>query len=333
MHEVTNIQHNTKTKQAPDFDAANFDAAAWIKEQWRTTLITEEPPEKIPLIFINGTTVATPENHSLIIGKKKSRKTLLLAWLVGQYPGDISKDILFFDTEQGKRRVWKVQNKIKQLTGREVPIFSLRGKSREDRKRIIDETIRRWPTRPLIVIVDGIRDLVHDINKAEEVMPLIEWMESLLVEFDIHFMNVLHMNKNDFNARGMLGTELTNKCETVIAVEKDEKTELSKVYCESSRDEPFSEFFFYHDENGLPALFSGENIKGQKVDEPEMRARLKCVFDGEILRYSEVIKGIKIHFEVGDTKAEQLLGKFQRNGWIVRNGTPRAKDTVYKLMI
>ena len=37
----------------------------------------------------------------------------------------------------------------------------------------------------------------------------------------IHIHTILHQNKGDENARGHIGTELNNKAETVLLVEKD----------------------------------------------------------------------------------------------------------------
>jgi len=325
--------NNALPKKPPSFETSDFDAIARIKKLWTSILIDQEPPEEPPLLSINGICIATPANHTLLSGKKKTRKTLLLILLISWYNGDLEKDILWFDTEQGKRHVWKIRDKIKQLTGKSIPVFFLRGKSPQERRQIIGDTIRYWPTRPKIIVIDGIRDLMKDFNSIEETTELIVWEEELLVEFNVHVFNVLHQNKTDANPRGHAGTEFQNKCQTAIGVDKDPKTDLSRVYCESSRDEPFSEFAFTHDENGLPKISHGEKVKGELIEEAELRKRLKFVFDGQLPGYSDLIAQIKIHFEVGDTLAERLYGKFLRWGWIIKNGKDRARDTVYKLMI
>ena len=38
---------------------------------------------------------------------------------------------------------------------------------------------------------------------------------------DVYKRQILHQNKGDENARGHIGTELNNKAETVLLVEKD----------------------------------------------------------------------------------------------------------------
>jgi len=46
--------------------------------KWRDFVISKEPPEEIPLNKIGEAPIATSGNHSLVIGKKKSRKSLFL---------------------------------------------------------------------------------------------------------------------------------------------------------------------------------------------------------------------------------------------------------------
>jgi len=46
----------------------------------------------------------------------------------------------------------------------------------------------------------------------------------------IHIHTILHQNKGDENARGHIGTELNNKAETVLLVEKDKSNgDISNV--------------------------------------------------------------------------------------------------------
>ena len=39
--------------------------------------------------------------------------------------------------------------------------------------------------------------------------------------YELHIHTVLHLNKGDDNTRGHIGSELNNKAETVLLVEKD----------------------------------------------------------------------------------------------------------------
>ena len=64
--------------------------------------------------------------------------------------------------------------------------------------------------------------MVHDINNPGESTTVISYLMTWPGERDIHIHTVLHQNKGDENARGHIGTELSNKAETWLQVEKDE---------------------------------------------------------------------------------------------------------------
>ena len=298
----------------------------------KSFMIDQEPPEEIALIKIGNSPIATPGNHSLVIGKKKSRKTLFLGWILSQYNGNIDTDVLYFDTEQGKWHVWKTRDRIQRLTGKEVTTFYLRGQSPEERKRIIEHAIKKNPTPPKLIIIDGIRDLISNINDPDQSTELITWIERITLQHKVHIVNVLHQNKTDGNARGHIGSELLNKAEVTIELELDEKAGCTVVKCESSRDIPFESFAFTHNSEGLPEIVNTP-IKGKTMTEADQRLRLKQAFDGESAKYADAIEGIKTAFGVGENRAGSLLAEFQRRGLVVKNGRDRSPETVYKLMI
>jgi hypothetical protein len=300
---------------------------------WSNYLVLNKPEEEIPVFKIGNIIVATLGNHLLIIGKKKSRKTLFLVWLITEYlkNGGKKEDILICDTEQGVNHVWKIREKVKTISGLDIDILALRGLSPEERKEVIKQAIVERTYK--IVFIDGIRDLLNNINDPDQVTTLLTWAEALIVTHKILIVNVLHQNKTDNNARGHLGTELLNKAQTTIELELKADENCTLVKCESSRDIPFESFAFTHDSTGLPELVTAPTKGGSALNETEQKARLKFVFEDNQLRYQELIDQIKIHYEVGNNKATQLKASFERNGWIVKSGKERSADTVYKLMI
>lgn len=321
------------TNAGEKFDKRPWDFDLEVNNaRWQKYLVTKQPKDVPPLIKIGSSPVVTPSNHSLIIGKKKSRKTLFLIWLIVEYisQGGKIEDVLICDTEQGEQHVWKARDKIYKLTKQYVNILSLRGLGPKDRREVIQEAIDDG--RYKIVVIDGIRDLLSNINDPDQCTELVTWIEHLTVSYGIHIINVLHQNKVDTNARGHIGSELTNKAEVTIDLERDEKAECTIVKCESSRDIPFESFAFTHDEEGLPKKVSMP-VKGQSLSDPEVKQRLKYVFDGKHIGYKDVVEGIKQHFEVGVNKAGQMLGRFVRDGWIIKNGADKSPSTVYKLMV
>jgi hypothetical protein len=316
-------------------------AESRIKALWLQRELTEKPPAEIPLITIDGKTISTIGNHSLVAGKKKARKTLLLVHLIDLYfkqnPNADPNDIHIYDTEQGKSHVWAVREKIHRLTGHWIPVFFLRGMLPAARRDFITLTSRYWKKKPKICIIDGIRDLMTDINNTIESTEVIVWLEELIMENNIHLINVLHANKGDSNPRGHIGTELQNKAEITIELEKDEQTGSSIVKCESSRDEGFESFSFTHGENGLPEIIGSAPVKtlngSEIIPENIQRARLIEAFESGPLSYTEAINELKSSFAFGKTKAESHLKVFLRKRWLIKSGSPGARGVLYKLMI
>lgn len=306
-----------------------------IKELWKNTLILDAPPEEPPLITIEDTPIVIPGNHTLIAGKKKSRKTLFIVYLISLYlkanKANASKVILF-DTEQGKSHVYALRMKIHQLCGLWVPVFYLRGQSPTDRMDFIEQTVKYWPNPPKLIVIDGIRDLMSNINDPDESTNLIVWLERLTLLHNVGVLNILHLNKTDNNPRGHIGTELLNKALCTIEMELDEKNGCTVVKCESARDKAFNTFAFTHDANGLPEVV-GTPMAGQIVSMDEKKRRLEAVFEGGPLKYKELKEEIQLHFELSINRAERLITTFVRDKLIMKSGKPRDPNTVYKLLL
>ena len=87
-----------------------------------------------------------------------------------------------------------------------------------------------------LVIIDGIRDLMLDINNPSESVHIINKLMQWSSRYDLHIHCVLHLNKGDDNVRGHIGTELSNKAELVVMgvidmrKESDPYLRLGKIF-------------------------------------------------------------------------------------------------------
>lgn len=309
-----------------------------IKALWEQTLIVSKPEEQPPLIYLSDTPVCTPGNHTLLIGKKKSRKSLLVTYLLHQFlqpKTHVGDNIAVFDTEQGKLHVWKGRDRLYRMTNQNVPFFWLRGKSPAERREFITMTVANWSARtkhPLkILVIDGIRDLMSNINDPDESTEVIVWLEKLTLEYNLSIINILHINKTDNNARGHIGSELLNKAECTIQVDLDEKSGFSVVKCESSREKPFEPFMFTHGPTGLPEMIGVPTGDGAANQDDQVK-KLQLIFEDEMLKRKELEEGVKSHFAIGQNKAKQLIAQWIARGWIIKNGKDRDPKTTFKLM-
>ena len=104
--------------------------------------------------------------------------------------------------------------------GKLFDIFNVRGVVWKERRDLLCEAVKRC--KPDLVIVDGIRDLVNDINDGVLAQEVMEELMHLATEHDCCIVCVLHQNKSgeDHNLRGWIGTELMNKAFEVYSCEK-----------------------------------------------------------------------------------------------------------------
>ena len=135
--------------------------------------------------------------------------------------------VLWIDTEQSQQSTQDI------IVNRIIPLiesspadldsslfaYNLRGLGYEKRREVVETAVRI--VKPDLVIIDGIKDLITDINDAVQATQIMEHLMSLAQRGNCCIVNVLHQNKSeaDRNMRGSIGTELTNKAFEVYECE------------------------------------------------------------------------------------------------------------------
>ena len=169
-----------------------------------------------------------------ITGKAKSGKTFVTSMLMAccqsrdvlafQRIGDEPLRVLWYDTEQSDESTQDIlKNRVMRMVDGDVQlfdIFNVRGVAWKERRDLLREGVTRC--KPDLVIVDGIRDLVNDINDGVLAQEVMEELMHLATEHNCCIVCVLHQNKSgeDHNLRGWIGTELMNKAFEVYSCEK-----------------------------------------------------------------------------------------------------------------
>jgi hypothetical protein len=311
-------------------------------ETWKSArlFITDRFDSPPVILRIDDSIVGTLGNFSASTGKAKSKKTFNVCAIVAaaltngtvlSYSVSLPQDkrkILYVDTEQSPFHCLRLMSRILNLANYptdnhpdQLVFLGLRRYATKERLKKIEEAI--YETEGLgLVIVDGIRDLAHDINSPGESTDLITKLMQWTDERQIHIHAVLHLNKGDDNTRGHLGTELNNKAETVLQVTKDEfDKDVSSVTSMFIRDKDFEPFAFRINGNGLPERL--ENYQPQQsvkkkafdykeVSEEKHREALEAVFSvGDALTYGNLIERLRFCYsavgcECGIGKAKKL---------------------------
>jgi hypothetical protein len=276
----------------------------------------EFPPE---VIKIDDVVVATLGNFSASVGKPKSKKTfnvsaIVAAALSGKPVLNYSvtlpegrKKVLYIDTEQSRCHCHKVITRIHELAGlptdkddARLTYFLLREYTPKQRRQIISITLDADKEIGL-VIIDGCRDLLFDINDPTESVNVINDLMRWSSRYNLHIHTVLHLNKGDDQIRGHIGTELANKAETVLQVTKSSfDSNISEVKPMQVREKEFEPFAFRINDDGLPELVKKysfeqerQTTKNMITNEDHIKA-LSIVFaNGSVSGFKELIEAMQ----------------------------------------
>ena len=117
----------------------------------------------------------------------------------------------------------------------------------------IEYTLKENEGNNGLVLIDGVADLVSDVNDIKDGNECVRTLMRLSVEYDCHIMTVIHSNYGSDKATGHLGSTLYKKCETAISLEKS-TTHKGRVdvKCKLSRGYSFDNFSFEVSEYELP---------------------------------------------------------------------------------
>jgi hypothetical protein len=221
------------------------------------------------------TPIASYGDFFCLVGASKSRKTFAKKAIIASYIGGNASDYFpdiaghdnenkividndteqsLFHTQQGARQVLEM---VGYKYGGYYP-YSMRSLDVEQRIGLI-----KWQLKNIknigLMFIDGIADLVKNVNDIEECNAVVQLLMSWSKEYKIAIGTVLHMNYGTLKATGHLGSSVTKKAETVISVvTEDYTTTLSAQY---TRNRAFYDIAFNLDNNSLPIQTEVKNKK------------------------------------------------------------------------
>ena len=234
----------------------------------RITASSQIPAHEF-LFSWNGTPCFARGELVAVTGKAKSGKTYLNSLLMSACAGGdrlglsrISEKplrVVWIDTEQSEDTTCEIlRDRIGSMTGKTPDenlyhVFNLRKIKWQDRLSLVLSAIAIC--QPDLVIFDGIRDVVGDINDYTEAQNTIGQLLHVASDFHPCIVCVLHQNKavEDKTLRGALGTELQNKSFETYECSKDQDTRIFTIRQAATRkyDMP-NKIQFCLDKNGLP---------------------------------------------------------------------------------
>ncbi len=264
-----------------------------LLERQRITCDKELPPMHF-LFRIFGKPCFPRGELVAVTGKAKSGKTLFTSVLMACCVCDEVLQVrrlinetngacqcppihcLWYDTEQSEQSTQDIlKNRLLPLTqypadGEDTShllpltsdmndsffVFNVRCLHYEERLRLFEAAVHKY--RPDLVLLDGVRDLLADINDGVKAQEIIERLMKLAQEAGCCLVCVLHQNKGaeDRNLRGWIGTELMNKAFEVYSCEKVKPENIFVVEQTHTRKYDLGNLMFFrmNDDTGLPVV-------------------------------------------------------------------------------
>ena len=299
----------------------------------RITAASQIPPHEF-LFTWNDTPCFARGELVAVTGKAKSGKTYLNSLLMAACAGEgrlglsrISEKplrVVWIDTEQSEDTTCEIlRDRIGAMTGQRPDdtlyhVFNLRKVNWQDRMLMVLSAIAIC--QPDLVIFDGIRDVVGDINDYTEAQNTIGQLLRVASEYHTCIVCVLHQNKavEDKTLRGALGTELQNKSFETYECSKDPDTRIFTIRQIATRkyDMP-NKIQFCLDKAGLPVLC-------QNVEADEVELDVREVFRQSLMGHSEMRAGalkaqVRLRYRITrDEDYGALLGAALRDGILTK---------------
>ena len=292
-------------------------------ENYRVTTEMDLPPLE-PLFRIHEVPCFYRGELTVIAGKAKSGKTFFTSVLMAccvrsgilgiELMQEQPLHMLWFDTEQSMQSTQEIlRDRIMPLVGGEeefpsplFDVFNVRAVHWDQRMEQLRQGIRAY--HPDLVVVDGIRDLIDDINNGVLAQAVIDDLMNIAMGEKCCILCVIHQNKagEDRNLRGWIGTELTHKAFEIWNCEKMLPERIFSIEQTLTRKAEVRRMLYFEVDKQLPPLNREYIIHHDEDDSFEVDIR-KLFYDA--------LKGGALFYSALQQKAMGLLNCQDSGCW------------------
>lgn len=302
--------------------------------------LTTQPPPLQVVYELAGRPVCTAGNLTAVVAPPKSAKSAFIGAMLAapMVPGGgeadclglasrnpAGKALLHFDTEQAPTEHWHLLARAVRRAGTTsappwLLSYSLAGLSASEAWRAVRDTVKRQAGRfggVHAVLIDGVADLVADVNDGAECNRLVAELHALAIDFECPVVNVLHLNPGTEKSRGHLGSQLERKAESNLRLERD--GEAVSLVADKQRRAPIPKGevqFSWSDEKQMHASLPAgtptrkESAKARRlVDERDLAFGEKTA-----LTYKEIVGRLVEDCGLSRRTAERRFGEFKEAG-------------------
>lgn len=248
---------------------------------YRISDLDAKPDPGKYVLFARGRRLGSFGNFIAITGKPKSRKSTFAQAIISaaitntpqldftaQLPAT-KNEVILIDTEQDRNDLAMHLQRLKHQAGiskfSHLPHFSVYSVATLDPEEVcifIGKMLRDH-ARAGLIIIDGLLDLINDMNDVKEARALLSQIKTWAIEHDCLFVTILHQSKSTGFSIGHLGSFADRKAQAVLSVEKneDETSTISAAYLRSDANfEPITIYYNYNIK-GYSVEFSQEKIR------------------------------------------------------------------------
>lgn len=288
-----------------------------------------ELPQENVLISIQSKKVLSEGNIAIISGKPKSRKSVVahsvIMSAVSGYPvlgvecnlPNNTSEVILIDTEQNKHDLHTSLCRMKSLVNMDVfptnlRVYSFRQLNAEQIKASI-ETLLNENKHIRLIVIDGMLDLIFNMNDVIEVKNTIDFIKRLLTNFPVSIVGVLHQSRATNFTIGHIGAFMDRFAQSIIDVTKleDGSSEIKSNMMRSDADfKPFT-FYWNYNQNNYTVNWMEENEivlnKVSDYSEHQHQDKLNKIFSvkSEYL-YKDILKSFEREYKKSNYWCKQL---------------------------
>lgn len=297
-----------------------------------------EPPPLRPIFTLAEIPICTPGNLTTITSAVKTGKSAVVgamaaavmtrsqsADLLGFRSSNPSRRALnWFDSEQSPDDFWQSVFRSLKRAGLLKPppwlhAYCLTGLGHKRAWECVQAATNKAAEQHggiQSMLIDGIADLVADVNDAGEANGFVAELHNTAIRFDCPIIGVIHFNPGGEKSRGHLGSQVERKAETNLALDKD-SDETTVIYSTKNRRAGIPKDqgprFAFSSEAGMHVSVESREVQAEAEKREALMALAQDVFgDHHALRYTDIQLTVKKLLTVSDSTAERKVTEMKR---------------------
>jgi hypothetical protein len=302
------------------------------------------PPPVEPWAFkLAGVEVAHSGNLVTIAAAVKSGKSSVISAMIASMMGAGGRDylafdgsnpdgkaVLHYDTEQSRGDHYHMMMRALRRADLQAPpswfsSYSLTLLDPAERRAAIGAMARKAAAAGGLhsLFIDGVADLVFDVNDLAEACGLVAELHQLATETGCVIVTALHHNPGGEKTRGHLGSQIERKSESVLVLRKDGET--ISISCKPARRQEVSDDkaprFSWDTAAGMHLLTQSTATTANDRKRIELGTLADAVFGNKTrLKWVELRDAIIVERDCAKSTADNKINAMLELGVIKKSG-------------